>query len=90
MAEEWEYLGYAWQKAGDRYQASQCFHKALSLDPSHAMSMVAMGDLTLSNGDLYEAQKWYKRAIAADEGNGTAYYHLGISQWKAGNKEAGA
>jgi tetratricopeptide (TPR) repeat protein len=57
--------------------ATECFKKAIALDPKYAPAHNNLGAALRAKGDLDGAIECYQKAIAADPKHALAYYNLG-------------
>jgi Tfp pilus assembly protein PilF len=57
------------------------FLKVLEQDPSNANAMSAIAQLYFNQKKFDEAREWYKKVIAVNPNDKTAYYTLGVIAW---------
>jgi tetratricopeptide (TPR) repeat protein len=58
--------------------AIQEARKALSSDPNNPASLDVMGQVLFRLGDLFNAERFFQRAVLVDPGYAPAYLHLGL------------
>lgn len=52
--------------------------KALKIDPKDDLAWTFLGDIQVDNGKFERALKAYKKAVAINDANFTAWFHMGI------------
>ena len=65
----YDYLGYVYQRRGDRERAERAFKAALALNPSDSHAHFSLGLIYAAAGRNTEAVEEYQRALAADPSN---------------------
>jgi predicted AlkP superfamily phosphohydrolase/phosphomutase/tetratricopeptide (TPR) repeat protein len=64
--------------------AEAMYDEALMTDPTNAHVLLMKGRSLLQNRNLIDAQKYFVRALAANEENGYAYYLLALTSFRLG------
>lgn len=62
-------LGVIASQTGNAAQATTYWEKAVSAFPAHGFSLLALGEVKLSQGDLTKARSYLDQAVAADSGS---------------------
>jgi len=57
------------------------FMDVLQRDPNNKVAMASLAQLFFNQKKLDEAEQWYRKLIAIDPQNKTAYYTLGVIAW---------
>lgn len=93
--ELWNYIGVAYWNKGDLDNAVQAYEHALSLDPEYAVVLSNLGTVEISlamkkkqGAPLRLAMDHFKRAIASDPRDATAYNGLGAVYSMLGDLDA--
>jgi arylsulfatase A-like enzyme/Flp pilus assembly protein TadD len=93
--ELWNYVGVAYWNKGDLDQAASAYEQALSLDPKYAVVLSNLGTVeaarAMKNKDtaaLRRAINNFKRAIASDPRDASAYNGLGAAYRMIGDLDA--
>jgi len=61
--------------------AYEGFMDVLQRDPNNKVAMASLAQLFFNQKKLDEAEQWYRKLIAIDPQNKTAYYTLGVIAW---------
>ncbi len=69
--------GYAYEDAGKWTDASQCYRKALELDPESAVAMAALGRVLQHTGDAAQSLQILRTAVSRHPQNAAVFYELG-------------
>jgi tetratricopeptide (TPR) repeat protein len=83
-ARVYDYLGLAYQKAGDLDKAIQQYRKSLSLDPFYADAHNNIGIAYFDKGLVDNAITHFKHAIEIDPSHADAHYNLGVAYGEKG------
>jgi len=83
-------LGVLASQGGDKAGATSYWEKAVRAFPAHAISLVALGEARLVQGNLKEAKGFLERAVAADPSSWHAYELLARVDLQAGDYEHSA
>jgi TonB family protein len=83
-AQVWEYLGLAYQRAGDAKKARQALEKAAKLDPSSFSISTNLAFLHLAAGQTKKAAAAVEKAIILNPKNAAAYYLRGVVRYRSG------
>jgi len=70
-------LGILASQAGDKAGAVSYWEKAVNAFPTHAFSLVALGETHLAQGDVKGAKEFLEKAVAADPSSWRAHELLG-------------
>ena len=72
-------------------EALELIARAVSLDPENSAYLDSLGWVHFRRGDLAEAERWLRRAVALgdDVGDGTIHCHLGEVLVARGDLEEG-
>jgi hypothetical protein len=80
-------LGNSLRDAGDLEGAQKEWLETLRLNPAHSGAMTQLGSLAAVKGDLGEAERWFRSALAADPSNAMARFNLALVFEKTGRPE---
>jgi len=83
-ARVYDYLGLAYQKAGDLDKAIEQYRKSLSLDPFYADAHNNIGIAYFDKGLVDNAITHFKHAIEIDPSHADAHYNLGVAYGEKG------
>ena len=83
-ARVYDYLGLAYQKAGDLDNAIRQYRKSLSLDPFYADAHNNIGIAYFDKGLVDDAITHFKHAIEIDPSHADAHYNLGVAYGEKG------
>ena len=72
-------LGYEFASNGDVTRASNCFHRALLLDPNYTFAHVSLGNIYLAEGRFRDAEVHFRKATEISPDYDEAQYNLGIA-----------
>ena len=87
-AEAINYLGLAYQNAGDPKGARKMFEKAVKLRPDNAAYRANLAYVYLLGRQLNKSQEQAKKAIEIDSSSVSAYYVMGTADLWEGKPEA--
>lgn len=83
-ARVYDYLGLAYQKAGDLDEAILQYRKSLSLDPFYADAHNNIGIAYFDKGLVDNAITHFKHAIEINPSHADAHYNLGVAYGEKG------
>lgn len=83
----WFNLGRAFKQTGQAQDAVKPLLATLQLQPQHYAALIVLGDVYKALGQAHEAAACYRRAIAVNAADGTAWWSL--SNLKSAEKSAG-
>ena len=81
-------LGVSFEKAGNRFAATDIFKKIVQSRPDHAAAHAALGTGLRELGNYVEARRELERAVELDATDLRANYQLGLVYAKLGDKNA--
>jgi tetratricopeptide (TPR) repeat protein len=76
LVEAWFNAGVCYQKCGMTKQAEGEYQHALKINPSHAPSLVNLGEIYYRGGNSTVAEQYFEKARQADGTNASAYVNL--------------
>jgi tetratricopeptide (TPR) repeat protein len=72
------FLSVAARTRGESNLALTALQKALAINPNYADALALSGAILLDSGDVFEAEKLFRKAILANSNNYNANYNLGL------------
>ena len=72
----WFNLGRAYKQTGQASEAKQPLLNTLDIQPDHYGALISLGDVYKALGNAVDAARCFRRAIAANPADGTAWWSL--------------
>jgi tetratricopeptide (TPR) repeat protein len=83
----WELQALSHAALGDEAAADNAARQALALGGNRARSLVVLGTLAARQGDLQQAESYFRQAITADPACGNGWLSLGMLLWGQGKHD---
>ena len=66
-------------QAGREEEAASLWRQILALDPNHALTLAALGQVAFRRGDMQSARTWFQRIVDNDGSDAQHWIHLAIT-----------